>query len=75
LRQSRATGFEVSSLLGGASGYEVSKVEFSEEDVSKGDFPHYMLKEIFEQAGDDPRRHARPAFPGRKPRRSSAVSK
>ena len=24
-------------------------MEFSEEDVSKGDFPHYMLKEIFEQ--------------------------
>lgn len=41
--------FEITSLLGGASGYEVSKVEFSEEDVSKGDNPHYMLKEIFEQ--------------------------
>ena len=26
-----------------------SKVEFSAEDVSKGDYPHYMLKEIFEQ--------------------------
>ena len=36
-------------LLGGASGFEVSKVEFSEEDVSKGDYPHYMLKEIYEQ--------------------------
>jgi len=41
--------FEISSLLGGASGFEVSKVEFTEEDVSKGDFEHYMLKEIFEQ--------------------------
>ncbi len=41
--------FEITSLLGGASGYEVSKVEFSEEDVSRGDYPHYMLKEIFEQ--------------------------
>ena len=41
--------FEISSLLGGASGFEVSKVEFSEEDVSRGEFPHYMLKEIFEQ--------------------------
>jgi len=41
--------FEITSLLGGASGYEVSKVEFTEDDVSKGDFPHYMLKEIFEQ--------------------------
>jgi glucosamine--fructose-6-phosphate aminotransferase (isomerizing) len=41
--------FEISSLVGGASGFEVSKVEFSEADVSKGEFPHYMLKEIYEQ--------------------------
>jgi glucosamine--fructose-6-phosphate aminotransferase (isomerizing) len=41
--------FEISSLLGGASGFEVTKVEFSAEDVSKGKYPHYMLKEIFEQ--------------------------
>jgi glucosamine--fructose-6-phosphate aminotransferase (isomerizing) len=41
--------FEITSLVGGASGFEVSKVEFSEEDVNKGDYPHYMLKEIFEQ--------------------------
>ncbi len=44
-----ADDFEITSLLGGASGYEVSKVEFSAEDVSLGDYPHYMLKEIFEQ--------------------------
>ena len=41
--------FEITSLLGGKSGYEVSKVEFSEKDVDKGQYPHYMLKEIFEQ--------------------------
>ena len=41
--------FEIASLLGGASGFEVTKVEFTADDVSKGDFPHYMLKEIFEQ--------------------------
>ncbi len=41
--------FEITSLLGGASGFEVSKVEFSEEDVNKGEYPHYMLKEIHEQ--------------------------
>lgn len=41
--------FEISSLLGGASGFEVSKVEFSEADVDKGEYPHYMLKEIYEQ--------------------------
>ena len=28
---------------------QVSKIEFSAEDSEKGDFPHYMLKEIFEQ--------------------------
>ena len=41
--------FEITSLVGGASGFEVSKVEFSEADVSKGDYAHYMLKEIYEQ--------------------------
>ena len=41
--------FEITSLLGGASGFEVSKVEFTEEDVDRGEYPHYMLKEIFEQ--------------------------
>jgi glutamine---fructose-6-phosphate transaminase (isomerizing) len=43
--------FEISSVDGdGASGqYAVSKVEFSAEDIRKGDYPHYMLKEIFEQ--------------------------
>jgi glucosamine--fructose-6-phosphate aminotransferase (isomerizing) len=41
--------FEITSLLGGSSGFEVSKVEFTEEDVSKGAYPHYMLKEIYEQ--------------------------
>ncbi len=41
--------FEITSLVGGASGYEVSKVEFTADDVSKGGYAHYMLKEIFEQ--------------------------
>ncbi|MCE9609391.1 MAG: glutamine--fructose-6-phosphate transaminase (isomerizing) [Chthoniobacter sp.] len=41
--------FEIMSLLGGASGFEVTKVEMTEEDVSKGDYPHFMLKEIYEQ--------------------------
>jgi len=42
--------FEISSLAGEAGSYQVSKVEFSAEDIKKGDYPHYMLKEIFEQA-------------------------
>jgi glutamine---fructose-6-phosphate transaminase (isomerizing) len=41
--------FEISSVAGESGNYQISKVEFGEEDVSKGDFPHYMLKEIFEQ--------------------------
>ena len=31
--------------------HQVSKVEFTAEDIKKGDYPHYMLKEIFEQPG------------------------
>jgi glucosamine--fructose-6-phosphate aminotransferase (isomerizing) len=44
-----AEGFEITSLPGGASGYEISSVDFQERDVEKGDYPHFMLKEIFEQ--------------------------
>ncbi|MEY2485817.1 MAG: hypothetical protein QOH39_1465 [Verrucomicrobiota bacterium] len=42
--------FEISSLAGESGSHQVSKVEFSAEDIKKGDYPHYMLKEIFEQA-------------------------
>jgi glucosamine--fructose-6-phosphate aminotransferase (isomerizing) len=41
--------FEISSLAGETGSRQVSKVEFSAEDIKKGDYPHYMLKEIFEQ--------------------------
>lgn len=41
--------FEITTLDGDASGFKVSKVEFSEDDVNKGAYPHFMLKEIFEQ--------------------------
>jgi glucosamine--fructose-6-phosphate aminotransferase (isomerizing) len=44
-----ADGFEITSLPGGLSGYEISSVDFQERDVEKGDYPHFMLKEIFEQ--------------------------
>lgn len=44
-----AGGFELSTLRGGVSGYEVKAVEFEEKDVDKGEYPHFMLKEIFEQ--------------------------
>jgi len=45
-----ADKFEISSLVGEGGRHQVSKVEFSAEDIKKGDYPHYMLKEIFEQA-------------------------
>ncbi len=42
--------FEISTLEGGIAGsYEVTKVDFTSEDVKLGDYPHYMLKEIHEQ--------------------------
>ena len=43
--------FEISSLAGEIGDRQVSKVEFSADDIKKGDYPHYMLKEIFEQPG------------------------
>jgi glucosamine--fructose-6-phosphate aminotransferase (isomerizing) len=41
--------FDITSLAGAGTRFEVSKVEFTSEDAEKGDFPHFMLKEIFEQ--------------------------
>jgi glucosamine--fructose-6-phosphate aminotransferase (isomerizing) len=41
--------FEINSLAGESGDHRVSKVEFTPEDIKKGDFQHYMLKEIFEQ--------------------------
>jgi glucosamine--fructose-6-phosphate aminotransferase (isomerizing) len=41
--------FDVVSLGSDIPKVQVSKIEFSAEESEKGDFPHYMLKEIFEQ--------------------------
>src|SRR5256885_15603124 len=41
--------FEISSLDGDITEHPISKVEFTAEDIGKDDYPHYMLKEIFEQ--------------------------
>ena len=41
--------FEISAIDGAVGEHAVSKVEFSSEDIKKGDYPHYMLKEICEQ--------------------------
>ena len=41
--------FKVETVEGGVSDYEVSTVDFTPEQAEIGDFPHYMLKEIYEQ--------------------------
>ena len=41
--------FEISSIDGAVGEHAVSKVEFTAEDIKKGDYAHYMLKEICEQ--------------------------
>ncbi len=45
----QADGFEISTLPGGSSGYEISAVDFKPQDMTMGEYPHFMLKEIFEQ--------------------------
>lgn len=42
--------FRIESLAGDGRDYEISTVDFDAEEASKGDYPHYMLKEIYEQA-------------------------
>lgn len=42
-------GFSLSTVEGSGADYNVTTVEMTEEDVGKGDYPHYMLKEIHEQ--------------------------
>ena len=41
--------FEISTVSGSGADFEISKVEFTADAVDKGTFPHYMLKEIYEQ--------------------------
>lgn len=41
--------FQVEKIDGADSPYEVSKVDYTPEQAEKGEYPHYMLKEIFEQ--------------------------
>src|SRR5687767_3129479 len=41
--------FDVVSLGSDTAKVQISKIEFSVEDSEKGDYAHYMLKEIFEQ--------------------------
>ena len=41
--------FDVTSLGSDTAKIQISQLEFGAEASEKGDFPHYMLKEIFEQ--------------------------
>jgi glucosamine--fructose-6-phosphate aminotransferase (isomerizing) len=41
--------YDVSSMAGGAAQVKVSRITFTADDAEKGEYPHYMLKEIFEQ--------------------------
>ena len=41
--------FKIETVEGGSSAFEVSRVDFTPEQAERGDYPHFMLKEIFEQ--------------------------
>jgi glutamine---fructose-6-phosphate transaminase (isomerizing) len=41
--------YDVASMAGGTAQVKVSRITFTADDAEKGDFPHYMLKEIYEQ--------------------------
>lgn len=42
-------GFTLSTIEGNGADYNVTTVDMTDEDVGKGEYPHYMLKEIHEQ--------------------------
>ena len=46
----RPGSFQIQSLAGDGKDYEISTVDFDAEEASKGDYPHFMLKEIYEQS-------------------------
>ncbi len=46
----RPGSFQIQSLAGDGKDYEISTVDFDAEEASKGEYPHFMLKEIYEQA-------------------------
>ncbi len=43
-------GYRLKSLTQNKTGLEISKIDYQKGEDELGDFPHYMLKEIFEQA-------------------------
>lgn len=49
LAEIREDRFSVETLSSGGSNYEIEELEFAPAAAERGDFPHFMLKEIFEQ--------------------------
>lgn len=45
----RPDSFEVSSLVESTTSFEIKEISQAQQAADKGDFPHFMLKEIFEQ--------------------------
>jgi glucosamine--fructose-6-phosphate aminotransferase (isomerizing) len=41
--------FEISTLDFSEASFEIKEIDYAPEAAEKGDFPHFMLKEIFEQ--------------------------
>ena len=42
-------GYRLKSLTHNKAGLEISQIDYQADEAQMGDFPHYMLKEIFEQ--------------------------
>ncbi|MFQ3671662.1 MAG: glutamine--fructose-6-phosphate transaminase (isomerizing), partial [Verrucomicrobiia bacterium] len=45
----RPSSFDVTSLGQGEASFEIKEISQAQQAADKGDFPHFMLKEIFEQ--------------------------
>jgi len=45
----QADSFKMNSLGSGVASFQISQIEFGAEAAERGKFPHFMLKEIFEQ--------------------------
>ena len=45
----RADRFSVTNMGTGTASFQISQIEYDDQAAEKGDFEHFMLKEIFEQ--------------------------
>ncbi len=49
LVQIRESNFSIETLHEGEASWEIKELDFAPEAAERGDFPHFMLKEIYEQ--------------------------